>query len=158
MSAAIGTAVDSLATNRDDDTVMMRAGRNLMHIWIVQASGYLRPASTIVIADKQTADFDGREQASRRFTVGSEIAYPSAQLGTGRKAAAGGTQTHTGQFLPVAAVASPIKRRRPCTGEKLSRECEQCIGGQARHIRFGALPLCAAVVCDEKTGMLRRNV
>src|SRR5712692_6399794 len=123
-----------------------------MHIRVIQPGRNLRPILSAVIANQNAADFDGSEKSAWRFIVGGEKAHARSQLRARREAAAGGAEADAFQFSPSTAVARAIKRRRYGAGEYRSGQREQSVRRQARHVGFGALPLCATIVGDEEPG------
>src|SRR5262249_61719445 len=114
MFPTIRAAIGAFTTGRDNESLRLRAGKNLVDIGIIQSFGCRRPPLSRIVANEHTSDLDCGIKAVRPFIVGGEEACARSQLGTWRKAATGGAEPYTFQFLPTAAFARAIK----CGGEE----------------------------------------
>src|SRR5262249_61074826 len=109
MFSTIGAAIGAFTTGRDDKSLRLRAGKNLMDIRVIQSFGCRRPPLSRIVANEHAADLDCGVKTARPFIVRGEKAGARSQLGTRGKAAARGAEPHTFQFLPTAAIARAIK-------------------------------------------------
>src|SRR5262249_14246688 len=110
MFPTIGAAIGAFTTGRDNKSLRLRAGMNLMDIWIIQSIRCPRPRLSRSVANEHAAELDCGIKTARRFIVRGEKTGARAKFGTRRKAAAGGAEPYTFQFLPTAAIARAIKR------------------------------------------------
>src|SRR5262249_59766865 len=110
MFSTIGAAIGAFTTGRDNKSLRLRAGKNLMDIGIIQSFGCRRPPLSRIVANEHTSDLDCGIKTARSFVVRGEKTGARAKFGTRRKAAAGGAEPYTFQFLPTAAIARAIKR------------------------------------------------
>src|SRR5262245_1728671 len=110
MSSAIRAAIGAFTTGRDNESFRLRTGENLVDIGIIQPVGCWSPPLARIVANEHASDFDCGIKTARCLVIRGEKAGASAQLGTRGKAATGGAEPYTFQFLPTAAIARAIKR------------------------------------------------
>src|SRR5215471_20087977 len=158
MFPTIRAAIGAFTTGRDNESLRLRAGKNLMDIGIIESFGCRRPPLSRVIANEHAADLDCGVKTARPFIVRGEEAGARAQLGTWRKAAAGGAEPYTFQFLPTAAITCAIKRGGYGACEYRSGQRQQGSSRQPRHIGLRTMPVGATVIADEKPRMFGSQI
>src|SRR5262249_19337043 len=112
MFPTIRAAIGAFTAGRDNESLRLRAGKNLVDIGIIQSFGCRSPTLARIVANEHTSDLDCGIKAARRLIVRGEKACARSQLGTWREAAAGGAEPYAFQFLPAAAIARAIERGR----------------------------------------------
>src|SRR5262249_24375134 len=110
MFSTIGAAIGAFTTGRDNESLRLRAGKKEVDIGIIQSLGCWRPPLSPIVTTEHPSNLDCGIKAARCFLVRCEEACARSQLGTRRKAGAGGAEPYTFQFLPTAAIACAIKR------------------------------------------------
>src|SRR4029077_1108571 len=155
MFPAILAPIDAFPASGDDDPFVLRAGKNLMYVRVIQPIRNLRPVLAGIITDQNSTYLDGGEKPLWRFMVRGEEAHARSQFRAGRETAAGGAEADPFQLSPCAPVARAIERRRHGAREYSSGQREQSVRRQARHVGFGALPFCTAVITNKESGMFR---
>src|SRR5215813_873546 len=158
MFPTIRAAIGAFTTGRDNKSLRLRAGENLMDIRVIQSFGCRRPPLSRIVANEHAADLDCGVKTARPFIVRGEEAGAGAQLGTWRKAAAGGAEPYTFQFLPTSATARAIKRSGYGACEYRSGQRQQGSRCQPRHIGLRAMPVGATVIADEKPRMFGSQI
>src|SRR5262245_28457246 len=153
MFPTIGAAIGAFTTGRDNESLRLHAGKNLVDIGIIQSLGCWRPPLSRIVANEHTSDLDCGIETARSFVIRGEKTGARAKFGTRRKAASGGAEPYAFQFLPTAAIARAIERRRHGASEYGSGQRQQGSSRQPRHIGLRAMPVGAAVGANEEAGM-----
>src|SRR5215471_7909264 len=140
MFPTIRAAIGAFTTGRDNKSLRLRAGKNLVDIGIIQSFGCRGPLLARIVTNEHTSNLDCGIKAARRFIVRGEKAGARAKFGTRWKAAAGGAEPYAFQFLPTAAITRAIKRGGYGACEYRSRQRQQGSSCQPRNIGLRAMP------------------
>src|SRR5215468_4228631 len=105
MFSTIGAAIGAFTTGRDNESLRLRAGKNLVDIGIIQSLGCWRPPLARIVTNEHTSNLDCGIKTARSFVIRGEKTGARSQLRTWGKAATGGAEPYTFQFLPTAAIA-----------------------------------------------------
>src|SRR5215510_12753859 len=86
--ATICAAISAFTAGRDNKSLRLFAGENLVDIGIIQSLGCWSPPLSCIFTNEQAADLDCRVKTAWHFIVRGEKSSARSQLGTRGKAAA----------------------------------------------------------------------